>query len=201
MSMLPPYRLSRDSYYEDYLKLERWRIEAAMFLLSESDPRELFGDENALYSMENLVNDAIDVGTLKAYNRGNGAKPGDYRNYFCKRSDFIKWANSKDIPIPDPLKILLDKEDTPTTGEIPPYLDKKKYRNFFSEELAAAIETWLDMYGPQGQISKDKNLQKKPHRKIIDAHLDRKYPTFGKSQKERIAIMINARKAGASKTA
>lgn len=192
--------------YEYFLKFERWEInDAICLLILPADLTINKGEESKFNKLNPLVKDAINAGTLKAYSGRDliSAISDDFENILCEPSDFIKWANSKGFPIPDPLKTLLNEEDTSnisSTDEIPPYLDKKKYREFFSEELEAAIETWLYIYGPEGKISKDKKLHGKPNRKIIDDYLKKEYSTFNKSQKERIAIMINSRKAGAAKT-
>jgi len=83
----------------------------------------------------------------------------------------------------------------------PEYLDEDyKQGKFFSKELSIAIETWLAIYGPQGCISTDRRLQEKAHLPEIKKHLSKYEKKLSKEALGRVATMVNARKAGASRT-
>ncbi len=74
-------------------------------------------------------------------------------------------------------------------GEIPPYLEAD--HKYFSEELSIAVETWLAMYGPAGNL-KTKTGPKKP---IMD-YLEKHHKNLSKSAMERIATIVNPQKQG-----
>jgi hypothetical protein len=74
-----------------------------------------------------------------------------------------------------------------------PYLDKKN--QYFSKELSIAIETWLAIYGPDGELNP---IQK--HKKQIIAYLKKHHPDLSSSAVDRISTMINTDAPGAPKT-
>jgi len=189
--------------YEHWAKVDIWTKAEAILILNRIDPSHV---ERKGATPEHFIEyfqdpEDLKISMDKILKELNGTDFQQVRNLSghdgIKRVDFIKWAQSKGYKIPDEL---LRTEAFPImTDKSPPYLDPNN--SFFSEELKAAIDTWLAMYGPEGKISCNEKLQNQAHRQTIDPYVKKHYPQFKKkSERERIAIMVNARKSGASRT-
>ena len=201
-------RVLKKPRYEYWLKLDTWKSDEAILLLHDICP-SIFNTglvgflvkrmkhpehlRQSLSDVKNMLENSIYAEKNIASGFSSTLDP----------SEFIQWADSKGLKIPEALKPLLIQKDTltGTTGEATPYLDKKYMGgNFFSKELNIAIRAWLEMYGPEGRISTNEELTCKAHRPEIEKYLKKHYPDLKSSERDRIATMINARKAGASRT-
>jgi hypothetical protein len=94
---------------------------------------------------------------------------------------------------PDNTLRLFQNGELQIIKEIPSCLNKA--HEMYSEELAAAIETWksvLQCNPPRPKTGSRKSL--------IEKHLNNNYSTFNKSQRDRITLMINPDKGGAPKS-
>ncbi len=113
--------------------------------------------------------------------------------------NIVKWAINKELP--DIPKLLIDwyeveatKQPTRSTNSaLCEYLNSS--HPMYSEELAAAIETWesvLQCNPPRPKTGSRKSF--------IEKHLKDNYSTFNKSQRDRITLILNPDKGGAPKS-
>ncbi len=175
--------------YRFRLKFDRWGLWQAISLLIEVDPKFSYpngeGISEEFLTAEAkeilvLLMDSIEAGTVQVtppYQ--SGVDPGTLK---IKPVDFINWANSKELKIPDQLKPLLNQQDA--LAKNPPYLDPE--HPHYSTELATSIKIWLQLF----QSGADIKTQPHPLIDQIKAALKEK-GFAGARENSRLATGIN----------
>lgn len=102
--------------------------------------------------------------------------------------DVRRWAEHKEIPIPEELTELLENKK-PIGSDMPSYLNPK--HKHFSEELSVAVHAWIALF-ENGEY-----IRKKAPKLQIEKWLRENYQKkFSVAAIERISTVVNPKKGG-----
>lgn len=110
-------------------------------------------------------------------------------HYNIRPTDFITWADSKELKIPDQFADLVNK---PPVGT-PPYLNHR--HQYYSKELAAAIKAWLYLYD-EGNIDESNKKHTEQIEKWVRENYSDDPNILSNNSLERITTILNTKKRG-----
>ncbi len=194
----------KEIHYDYWKMMDEWQLYQAVCLICEIEPsyvdsfvqRTYVYPDPSLFSLEHyvkvlppqeqdrvlkiikLVRASIDSGKLVCKGRER-----------VTPSEFIKWALSKKLDVPDALRELAN--GLGPGEEIPPYLNSM--HPYYSKELAAAVRAWMYIYGDNNL-----DLHNPSHKPQIEKWLRKTYEKDENILKvktiERITTMVNVYK-------
>ena len=110
-------------------------------------------------------------------------------HYRVRPTDFITWADSKELKIPDQFADLIYK---PPAGT-PPYLDPR--HQYYSKELAAAIKAWLYLYH-EGNLDESNKKHTEQIEKWVQENYSDDPDLLSQHAIDRIRTIVNTQKRG-----
>ena len=118
-------------------------------------------------------------------------------------NDVVNWAFSKGIEVPQELLSFLknNKQDINKSfnaAQKPPYLDTE--HDYYAEELAIAVETWMVLFEDEQYISKKETFKNPQFKKDIQKHIKDHYKIDSARKIDRITTVINPRKRGGAQS-
>jgi len=180
--------------YEYWKKFDSWELEEAIYLIHGIEPSRKPSSQHEvvmarlnnrpqkhhdIQKTRHLASKSIKAGMLSLIEPTKSE---------LKPSDFVKWAVSKNLEVPEELKDLMYITALDTNIIDAPYLNRK--HEYFSEELYAAISAWVEIYnGGKFKI-------KHSHKVQIMKWLSENYTHFSKEAIKRVATVVNCNKRG-----
>ena len=172
--------------YEYWKNFDLWKLREAVYIIHGIEPPRrpschIEAVQERLKNRKTKKNDEI---KKILYLARQSIKSGNLKGSedSIKPADFIKWANSKNLKVPEELKDILDITTENEFSEAPYH--NRKHENY-SCELHAAVSIWLEI------CNKNKFRKKSSPKHQILELLKNRFPNFSTEAKNRIASIVN----------
>jgi len=172
--------------YNYWKKFDFWKLREAVYIFHDIEPprRPSCHHEVVQDRLENRKTKKNDEIKKIIYLAQQSIKSGNLKGSedSIKPADFVKWAISKNLKVPEELKDLL-KITAENEFSEPPYLNRK-HKNY-SYELHAAVSVWLEICS-NNEFRKNRS----PKQQILEL-LNNNCPNLSTEAKNRIASVVN----------